>query len=405
MCQLSSQALSVLPQHWCNIVQFEDLPPVNQTHIANVVSHSEPTSFQEASKDPKWIEAMNQEIQALQQNKTWILTDLRPNKKAIGNKWVYKAKLRSDGSIERNKARLVIQGNHQKYGIDYSETFSPVVKMSTIRTVIALAASMRWDIHQLDINNAFLHGELDEDVYMKVPAGIPNPHNKVCKLLKFLCGLKQASRQWFAKLSSSLTQQGYMQSKCDYSLFLKKHNNHLTIVAIYVDDILVTGSDMNEVQAFKATLHDQFTIKDLGLMHYFLGIEATYVPDGIILSQKKFTKELLEEINMTYSKPALTPLPQHLHRTSDAGSLLPHPTIYRTLVGKLNYLTHTRPDLSFSVQALSQYMQEPRSSHMEALEHLLRSVKGTAGQGILMHGSKQLSLHAYSDSDWATCVL
>lgn len=176
---------------------------------------------------------------------TWELTTLPPGKKVIGSKWVYKTKLKSDGTLDKHKARLAIQGNHQKYGVDYLETFSPVVKMQTVRSIIALAASRQLVLHQLDINNAFLHGDLTEEVYMKVPQGIPNPHNQVCRLKKSLYGLKQASRQWFSTLSSALIQ-GYCQSKNDYNdynMFLKHNGIHLTIVAVYVDDMLVTGSE------------------------------------------------------------------------------------------------------------------------------------------------------------------
>ena len=198
---------------------------------------------------------MNKELLALQQNNTWDFTDLPPGKKAIGSKWVFKTKFNKDGSLERLKARLVIQGNHQKYGIDYLETFSPVVKMTTIRTVIALAAARKWPIYQLDINNAFLHGDLHEEVYMHMPEGIPNPNNKVCLLKKSLYGLKQASRQWHAKLLEELRKLKYEQSKNDYSLFTKRNNQRITILVVYVDDILVTSSNKQDIIILKEHLH------------------------------------------------------------------------------------------------------------------------------------------------------
>lgn len=206
---------------------------------------------------------------------------------------MYKVKLNSDGTLERFKVRLVIQGNHQRHGIDYLETFSPVIKMQTIRSIITLAACKQWTLHQLDINNAFLHGDLEEEVYMKVPQGMSNPDNKS------LYGLKQASRQWFAKLSHALQQHGFKQSKNDYSLFTLRNGSQLTIVAVYMDDMLITGLDPIAIQQLKTYLHDVFTIKDLGRMHYFLGLEVNYVPEGIILCQRKFTRELLEDADMT----------------------------------------------------------------------------------------------------------
>jgi len=154
---------------------------------------------------------------------------------------------------------------------------------------MALAAARKWSLYQLDVNNAFLHGDLHEKVYMKMPQGIPNPQNKVYKLQKSLYGLKQASRQWHSKLADYLKQQGYTQSKNDYSLFLKQTPHHLTIVAVYVDDILLTGSSHAEIQTLKHNLHATFEIKDLGLLNYFLGFEVSHLPDGTTLSLRKFT--------------------------------------------------------------------------------------------------------------------
>lgn len=173
-------------------------------------------------------------------------------------------KLKSNGDIERLKARLVIKGCHQNYGIDYEDTFSPVVKMSTIRCLLALVASNKRSLFQLDVNNAFLHGDLDEEVYIQVHDGIPNPQEKVCRLKKSLYGLKQASQQWFVKLCSSLQKKGFQQSKNDYSLFINKNGFLITIAAIYVDDIMLTGSDLQEITALKRHLHNEFTIKDIG---------------------------------------------------------------------------------------------------------------------------------------------
>ena len=155
----------------------------------------EPTTYKEAATSPHWVQAMDAEINALQANHTWTEVDLPPEKRAVSSKWVYKIKLKVDGTLERYKARLVIRGNTQKEGIAYTETFSPVVKMTTIRTIIALAAARKWPLYQLDVNNAFLHRDLHEEVYMKMPKGVPNPANKVCRLQKSLYGLKQASRQ------------------------------------------------------------------------------------------------------------------------------------------------------------------------------------------------------------------
>lgn len=165
--------------------------------------------------------------------------------------------------------------------------------MTTIKSIIALATHKGWQISQLDVNNVFLLGDLHEEDYMNVPEGIPNPENKVCRLRKSLYGLKQASQQWFQKLHHTLLSMGYQQSKCDYSLFINYSSSHITIVAIYFDDIIITGSNTTKVTLVKAHLDSLFGIKDLGILQYFLGMEVVYLPEGTFLSQKKFTHDLL----------------------------------------------------------------------------------------------------------------
>ena len=189
--------------HWCNLIHYDAFPAQAQAFISQLSKLTEPVSYLEASQHQEWRDAMSKELNALESNKTCLVTTLPKGKKSIGCKWVFKVKLKKDGTLERYKARLVAKGYTQKYGLDYAETFSPVVKMATVRCILALASCFQWEIHQLDINNAFLHGTLDEEVYMNMPKGVPNPDKKVCKL-KSLYGLKQACRQWFARLHSEL---------------------------------------------------------------------------------------------------------------------------------------------------------------------------------------------------------
>ncbi|XP_074342118.1 uncharacterized protein LOC141679540 [Apium graveolens] len=249
-----------------------------------------------ASLDPNWVQAMKLEIQALELNNTWDIVDLPPGKRPIGCKWVFKTKLKADGSIERFKARLVAKGFNQKYGIDYHETFSPVVKMATVRS-----------------------------------------------------------------------------------------------------------TNLADITAFKEHLHKCFGIKDLGYQHFFLGFEVGYTDSGITLTQVKFTKELLVDSSISVFKKVATPLPLNLKLSANTGEPYSDPAFYQALVGKLIFLTNIRPDLSYFVQTLSQFMHSPKLHHFDALQHVLHYVVSTAGQGIFLKGSDALTLQAYSDSDWAAC--
>ncbi|XP_009762103.2 uncharacterized protein [Nicotiana sylvestris] len=323
-------------------INFTDLSLTNQSFFNSISHIVEPTSFSQAVLHPSWQEAMAQELLALETNQTWDVVELPRGKKLLPCKWVYKVKNKSDGSIERFKARLVIRADIQREGIDYTETFSPVVKMTTVRCILAVAVKRHWKLFQLDVNNAFLHGDLQEEVYMRFSPGLPSPsNNHVCRLKKSLYRLKQASRQWYARLTGALTFKGYFHSFNDYSLFFKKTDTGISIVVVYVDDILLTAVS--------------------------------------------------------------SPLDPSCKLRVDVGELLQDPTIYRRLIGKLNFLTHTCPDISFAVQYLSQYMQTPRKPHFNAGLHCLRYLLSSPSFGVFMNSEPSIQLTAFCDYDWGTC--
>ncbi|KAK4402749.1 Retrovirus-related Pol polyprotein from transposon RE1 [Sesamum angolense] len=398
------------PTRFDDFICHTSTPAILHTHntaymsfVATLSILQEPKSFAEAVKYPEWRQAMHEEIQALEHNKTWRMTPLPDGKKAIGCKWVYKLKLKADGNVDRYKARLVAKGYNQIEGIDYTDSFSPVAKVVTVRLFLTIATSHGWPIHQLDVNNAFLHGYLDEDLYMLPPEGYSVEPGMVCKLERSLYGLKQASRQWNEEFTTKLQEFGFMQSSHDYCLFVKTTDSRLLALLVYVDDILLTGSSLEEIQAVKSYLHDLFTIKDIGEARYFLGLEIARNSKGSYVAQTKYILDIVKDTGLLEAKAASTPLPQGLKLTSDCGALLQNPDSYRRLVGRLLYLSFTRPDISHSVQQLSQFLKHPCELHMFVALHVVRYLKGYPSKGLFLPALNSFTLTAYSDADWASC--
>ena len=225
-------------------------------------------------------------------------------------------------------------GDEQIKGFDDNETFAPVAKMTGGRIFLSVAATKGWELHQMDVNNAFLHGDLDEEVYMTMPQGFraSNP-NKVCRLCKSLYGLKQAPHQWFAKLSSKHLEYGFNRSYAEYSLFTYKKGDKFMALLVYVDDIVLTGNDPQLCADFKAYLHKCFHIKDLGNLKYFLGIEVARSSQGLFLCQRKYALEIINECGLLGSKPAAFPIEQNHKLALASGAPLSDSTQYRHLVG------------------------------------------------------------------------
>uniref|UniRef100_A0A2N9IMI3 Uncharacterized protein n=1 Tax=Fagus sylvatica TaxID=28930 RepID=A0A2N9IMI3_FAGSY len=380
--------------------------PIPKALLAEVTHESElpePTCYTSASKSPHWRRAMNIEFDALLKNHTWQLVPSSPSQNIIGCKWVFRIKRHADGSIERFKARLVAKGFHQQPGIDYGETYSPVIKPTTVRAILSIAISAGWAIRQIDIQNAFLHGHLSEDVFMAQPPGYQHPSypNHVCKLKKAIYGLKQAPRAWFSRLSSRLLQLGFHGSLSDSSLFIYKSKSFTMFILIYVDDIIITCSNPTEIDELLLLLQSDFAVKNLGKLHYFLGVEVIPNAHGAFLSQQRYILDLLKRTKMIDAKPVSSPMASTTSLTAHEGESFSDVTLFRSTVGALQYLSLTRPDIAFPVNKLSQFMHKPTVIHWQSAKRLLRYLKQTLHFGLQIYRSSCNTLQAFSDADWA----
>jgi Reverse transcriptase (RNA-dependent DNA polymerase) len=255
----------------------------------------------------------------------------------------------------------------------------------------------------MDVRNAFLQGTLEEEVYMSLTPGYDKEKgtNITCKLIKSIYGLKQSPRTWYEKLSSFLTLCNFIISNSDHSLFIKKDHTCITVILVYVDDVIITGNNEKSIREIKRQLKDKFDIKDLGHLKYFLGIEIAHSNGEMFLSQRKYVLDLLKETGKLGCKPVSTPIDSKYKLNSEDGEPLENIDQFQRLVGKLIYLTVTRPDISFMVSQVSQFTHTPRTSHLEAINRVLRYLKRTPGKGILMRNNDSNEICAYADADWA----
>ncbi|KAE8705448.1 Phosphoglucomutase [Hibiscus syriacus] len=300
-------------------VDLDDFPIAIRKGINSVKI---PRNVTEAFQSPEWKKVVEEEIKALQKNKTWSLTDLPEGKRAVGCKWIFTVKYHSDGSVERYKARLVAK----------------------------VAVNMDWKLHHLDIKNAFLNGNLEEDVYIESP------------------------RAWFDRFAKAMTQNGFKQSQADHTLFIKiTLSGKITLLIIYVDDMIITGSDIKEIEKLKINLAKEFETKDLGSMRYFLGMEIARFEEELIINQRKYVLDLLAETGMLDCKPVKTPMEPDLKFCKEMTRNPVNKETYQSLVGKLIYLSLTRPDIAYSVSIVSQHMSDPREEHLEVVNKILRT--------------------------------
>lgn len=376
---------------------------LNFAFIAGAITLNEAMSSPESAE---WKNAMSDEMNSLMENQTWTLVDLPNGKKPLKTKWVFTVKRDTSGKLVRYKARLVAKGCSQQYGIDYEETFSPVVRYSTIRILIALAIKKGLKIDQMDAITAFLQGDLSDEIYIEQPEGFKDGSKQVCKLKKAMYGLKQAGRAWNLKLEAALKSFGLIKSKLDPCVY---YNTDTTLIlAIYVDDILIFWKNESVLNEIKNSLSNSFKMKDMGKAQGCIGIRIAQTNDGIELDQSKYINDILARFNMSEAKPISTPsdpaqkLSIQMLTEDDSNN---HNIPYQEGVGSLLYVAQcTRPDIAFSVNDVSRFNSNFGNAHWNAVKRIMRYLKGTIDLKLKFTYGISNDICGYSDADWASDI-
>jgi hypothetical protein len=375
----------------------------------------EPECYAEAMEDEhksEWVDAMQDEMKSLHDNHTFDLVKLPKGKRALTNRWIYRVKQEEHTSQPRYKARLVVKGFRQRKGIDFDEIYSPVVKMSSIRVVLSLATSLDLEIEQMDVKTAFLHGDLEEEIYMEQPEGfrVKGKEDYVRRLKKSLYGLKQAPRQWYKKFESVMEEQGYRKTTSDHCVFVQKFpDGDFIILLLYVDDMLIVGMNSSRIDRLKKQLSQSFAMKDLGPAKQILGvrIQRSRKDKKLFISQEQYIEKVLERFNMNNAKVVRSPLATHFKLSTKQSPSTDEEKEdmeripYASAVGSLMYaMVCTRPDIAHAVGVVSRFLSDPGREHWNAVKWIMRYLRGTS-KLCLSFGSGKPMLVGYTDSDMA----
>ena len=361
-----------------------------------------PSSYREAMNCPdkeKWKSAIQEELSALNANKTWEIKKPPDGKKLVSSKWVFRIKRNADGSIDRYKARLVARGFTQVAGVDFNETFSPVARLSTVRVMIAVAAAKGLQLHQMDVKSAYLKAELSEEIYMAAPDGLPLKVGHACLLKKGLYGLKQAGRNWYNMLTSYLLDREFTASAADPCLFVNRTEN--VHVLVYVDDMLISANTVEHVQRFKDEFRKNFDSVDLGELKWYLGMSVERTQSEITISQSLFIADMLVKFGLKNASRIDSPAAELRLAPIETESEIAKDVPYRELAGTLMWISvGTRPDIAQSVSAVCRFVEQPSRSHWNACKRIAKYLKGTAEKKLAYPANGSLELIGYADADW-----
>ncbi|KAG9457652.1 hypothetical protein H6P81_002160 [Aristolochia fimbriata] len=337
----------------------------------------EPRKVEDALRDEFWIRAMQEELEQFSRNQVWILVPRPANVNVIGTKWVFKNKTDEEGNVVRNKARLVAQDYTQVEGVDFDEMFAPVARLESIRLLLAVASCLKIKLHQMDVKSAFLNGYLAEEVYVEQPKGFVDPHHPdhVFHLTKALYGLKQAPRAWYDRLTTFLCSKGFVRGSVYKTLFIKKDGTVLTIAQVYVDDIVFGSTDISTQKQFVRLMQEEFEMSLVGELSYFLGFQIKQKNEGIFVSQEKYARNLAKKFGLEDAKEMKTPMSTTDRIGKDTDGISADPTVYRSMIGSLLYLTASRPYICYSVGLCARFQACPKESHVKSVKRIIRYVK------------------------------
>ena len=401
--------------HLANCAASRALSEQELVEYAFLTSGHEPRTLHDAlcrDDAPLWQEAAQAEYNALLEHGVWDLAECPADRKPIGCGWVFRIKYKADGTVEHYKAHLVAKGFAQKPHLDYTETFAPVVKFASLRTIIAVAAMEDLELDSMDISSAFLNGDLDEEIYMSQPEGfaVPGKEHLVCRLKKSLYGLKQSPRQWYQKLNETFMQLGFRRIQSDNCIYVWAKDGLRIMIPVFVDDLTLAATGRPLMDSIKAELQRKFKMRDLGPLHYILGIQVIRDRSKrlIYLSQAKHIEDVLSKHNMSNCRPVSTPLDKSVTLSKDDCPDSPDEVAYMSsvpylsAVGSLMYLAvGTRPDIAYAVGALSRFNSNPGRVHWQQCQRVFRYLQGTRDLMLQYGGKSDIKLDVYSDADYA----